>query len=637
MINLHDVSLRRGEKLLFDHANLTIYPGNKIGIIGANGAGKTSLFAMIAGQLTPDSGDISLPQRLVFASVAQETPLINLTALEFALTGDQLLGELQKKLAAAEIAHDGHLIAQLHAQLDAIDGYSAPNRAAQLLSGLGFSADQHHLPVAHFSGGWRMRLNLASALMCRSDVLLLDEPTNHLDLDAIYWLEQWLATQYRGTLLVISHDRDFLDNIAQQIVHLSQKQIQVYNGNYSQFERQQAERLAQQQAIYAKQQRERAHMEAFVARFRAQATKARQAQSRLKALARMDVMAAVHIDSPFRFGFYTPEKLPHPLLQLRHASAGYGEKSIVDDVTMILEPGARIGFLGYNGAGKSTLLKVLAAEIAPLGGERLESANLRVGYFAQHQLEQLDYKSNGLQHLLRLSPSSREQELRNFLGQFGFHGDDALRTIDSFSGGEKARLALALLVWQKPTLLFLDEPTNHLDLDMREALILALQDFPGAMVIISHDRHLLRTTVNEFILVANGKARPFDGDLDDYRDWLLASRDQDTSSLNSNDSQQESAANRKQRKRDEAQQRQHSGQKRRPLEQKCQLLEKQIAEYASQKAALLAQLTDPDLYSETKKAQLKECLKKQAELDRALAEAEDAWLLAHDELDNLAS
>lgn len=634
MITLTDVSLRRGEKLLFDHANLTIYPGNKIGIIGANGAGKTSLFAMISGQLTPDTGDISLPQRLVFASVAQETPLLNVSALEFTLSGDHLLCELQKQLVAAEIAHDGHLIARLHAELDAVDGYTAPHRAAQLLSGLGFSVEQQLLPVAHFSGGWRMRLNLASALMCRSDVLLLDEPTNHLDLDAIYWLEQWLA-QYRGTLLVISHDRDFLDNIAQQIVHLSQKQIQVYNGNYSQFERQQAERLAQQQASYAKQQRERAHMESFVARFRAQATKARQAQSRLKALARMDVMAAVHVDSPFRFSFYAPEKLPHPLLQLRHVSAGYGEHRIVNNVTMILEPGARIGFLGYNGAGKSTLLKVLAGEIAPLGGERLESANVRVGYFAQHQLEQLDYKSNSLQHLLRLSPTSREQELRNFLGQFGFHGDEALRTIDSFSGGEKARLALALLVWQKPTLLFLDEPTNHLDLDMREALILALQEFPGAMVIISHDRHLLRTTVDEFVLVANGKVQPFDGDLDDYRDWLLASREQNSSATNSNDPSQESSANRKQRKRDEAQQRQESGQKRRPLEQKCQQLEKQIAEYAKQKSTLLAQLSDTDLYSEAKKAQLKECLKKQSELDKAVAEAEDAWLLAHDELDKM--
>lgn len=631
MISLQNVSLRRGEKLLFDNANLTIYPGNKIGIIGANGAGKTSLFAMISGQFPPDTGDITRSPRLVFASVAQETPLLDASALDYALDGDHDLTELRAQLMLAEAANDGHRIAHLHTQMDAIDAYTAPNRAAQLLSGLGFPAAQQHLPVAHFSGGWRMRLNLARALMCRSDVLLLDEPTNHLDLDAIYWLEQWL-TSYRGTLLVISHDRDFLDNIALQIVHISQQQLQLYNGNYSQFERQQAERLAQQQATYAKQQRERAHMESFVARFRAQATKARQAQSRLKALARMDVMAALHIDSPFRFGFHAPEKLAHPLLQLRKASAGYGGHSIVDNVTMVLEPGARIGFLGHNGAGKSTLLKVLAGQMTPLNGERLESANLRIGYFAQHQLEQLDYRSNSLQHVLRLSPTAREQELRNFLGQFGFHGDDALRTIGSFSGGEKARLALALLVWQKPALLFLDEPTNHLDLDMREALILALQEFPGAMVIISHDRHLLRTTVNEFMLIADGKAQPFEGDLDDYRDWLLSTRKEDATT---NQTINQTTTDRKAQKREEAQQRQMIGQKRRPLEQKCQQLEKKIEQYAQQKAALLVMLTEPDFYSEAKKTQLKECLKKQAELDKALAEAEEAWLTAHAELDAL--
>ncbi len=519
MLELRDVSLRRGPRLLFANADLTLHSGQRVGVTGANGTGKSSLFALLRGELHADTGDCRLPPNWTIAQVAQETPALDIPALDYVLRGDAELERLQAQLRDAETAHDGHLLAQLHAQLEAIDGYSAPSRAARLMHGLGFKADQERLPVAQFSGGWRMRLNLAQALMCRSDLLLLDEPTNHLDLDAVLWLEEWLQ-RYPGMLLLISHDREFLDRTVQHILHIEREQVRLYAGNYSEFENRRAELLAQQQSAFERQQREIAHIQHFIDRFKAKASKAKQAQSRIKALGRLERIAAAHADSPFHFEFPAPAKLPHPLLQLEKISAGYADTTILSNVELSLAPGDRLGLLGPNGAGKSTLIKLLAGVIEPQSGKRLPAPDLDIGYFAQHQLEQLHAQSSPLLHLQRLAPRASEQSLRDFLGGFGFAGARAESAVAPFSGGEKARLVLAMLVYQAPNLLLLDEPTNHLDLEMRLALELALQDYPGAVVLVSHDRHLLRTVTDSFLLVAGGQALPFDGDLDDYRRWL---------------------------------------------------------------------------------------------------------------------
>ena len=507
MLTLRQLSLQRGGKPLFENVSLTVYPGWKVGVIGANGSGKSSLFALLRDELHPDIGDLDLPPRWTVAHVAQETPALPAPALEFVLDGDAELRQIERDLQAAEVAHDGARQAELHAHFDAIDGYSARARAGKLMSGLGFATDQLERPVAEFSGGWRVRLNLARALMCRSDLLLLDEPTNHLDLDAVLWLEQWLRG-YPGTLLLISHDRDVLDNVADHIAHIDQHRITLYPGHYTAFEEQRAARLALQQAAYEKQQREITHLESFIARFRAKATKARQAQSRIKALERMERIAAAHVDSPFEFGFAAPERLPNPLLAVEKVAAGYGERQVLDRVDLVIGPGTRLGLLGPNGAGKSTLIKLLAGMLRPLAGRIEIGQGLAIGYFAQHQLEQLRPDWSALRHLQQLDERASEQELRNFIGGFGFHGDRALDPVAPFSGGEKARLALALLVWQRPNLLLLDEPTNHLDLDMRHALTLALQDYQGALIVVSHDRHLLRTVTDEFLLVGKAGRNP---------------------------------------------------------------------------------------------------------------------------------
>ncbi len=441
------------------------------------------------------------------------------------MDGDTELRVLQAQLVEAEAADDGERQASLFGRLEAIDGYTAPTRAARLMAGLGFSEAQMQQPVDSFSGGWRMRLNLAQALMCRSDLLLLDEPTNHLDLDAALWLQDWLRA-YSGTVLLISHDRDFLDLCVDHIALLAEQRLHAYTGNYSAYEKQRATQLAQQQAAHEKQQRTVAHLQQFVDRFRAKATKARQAQSRLKALARMEEIAPAHVDSPFTFGFRAPKDVPHPLLQLTEMDLGYAGEALLHGVKMDIQPGDRLGLLGPNGAGKSTLIKALVGELAPLAGQRKAAKTLQIGYFAQHQLEQLHGDDSPLGHLRRLDPVASEQELRNYLGSFGFIGDQALSLVAPFSGGEKARLVLALLVYQRPNLLLLDEPTNHLDLEMRHALNLALQDFEGAMLIVSHDRHLLRSVCDRFVLVAGGRAEPFDGDLDDYAHWMVAYRHQ---------------------------------------------------------------------------------------------------------------
>ena len=631
MINLSQLTIRRGPRVLFSDTSFKIHDGHKVGITGANGCGKSSLFALIRGELQADSGSLSLPKGAVIAHVAQETPAVECSALDYVLDGDNELRSLQRRLVQAENDEDGHLQGELHAQLDAIHAYTANSRAARLLHGLGFKSDQYEYPVSQFSGGWRMRLNLAQALMCRSDILLLDEPTNHLDLDAVLWLENWLQ-RYPGTLLLISHDRDFLDTIVNHIAHTEQQTLTLYNGNYSSFEQQRSEQLAQQAAAYRKQQREVAHMQTYVDRFRAQATKARQAQSRLKALQRMTLITAAHVDSPFHFKFNPPEQLPNPLLQLEDTSAGYNDKLILDAFKFNLEPGARIGLLGPNGAGKSTLIKLLAGELSPLSGERKEAKYLNLGYFAQHQLEQLDPQASALLHLQRIDKNATEQQLRTHLGGFGFHDDRVLEKIEPFSGGEKARLVLAILVYLRPNLLLLDEPTNHLDLEMRLALSVALQNYEGAMVIVSHDRHMLRTVCDEYYLVYDGKVEIFDGDLDDYKSWIQLQDKQSDITIESSGNQT-STVSKKDQRRDAALKRE----KLKPLTNKLKNLEKSLSKLEEAKSQLESRLADSAIYEENNKQQLSELLSKQAENQQALDAAEEEWMEISEQLQSLTN
>jgi ATP-binding cassette subfamily F protein 3 len=634
MLILRKLCLQRGGKPLFEDLSLTIYPGQRVGVIGANGSGKSTLFALLKGELHQDSGDLELPPRLTIAHVAQETPALTVPAIEYVLDGDTELRAVEAALLAAEAAHDGTRLAELHGHFEAIDGYAARSRAGRLLAGLGFSADQLQRPVAEFSGGWRVRLNLACALMCRSDLLLLDEPTNHLDLDAVLWLEQWLRG-YPGTLLLISHDRDFLDNVVDCIAHLERRQIRLYSGDYTAFEAQRAARLALQQAAYEKQQREIAHLQGFIDRFRAKATKARQAQSRIKALERMERIAAAHVDSPFYFSFAEPEKLPDPLLVLDKGMVGYAERIVLEGISLVISPGTRLGLLGPNGAGKSTLIKLLAGRAPLLGGRLTAGQGLAIGYFAQHQLEQLRPEWSPLQHLQALDARTTEQDLRNFLGGFGFTGDQAVIPVAPFSGGEKARLALALLVWQRPNLLLLDEPTNHLDLEMRYALTLALQDYQGALIVVSHDRHLLRTTTDAFMLVADGRVRPFDGDLDEYREWLNE-RQRTAKDAAATDNAGNSAAGRRDQKRLAAEQRNQLAAKRRPLEQQVKALEQGMERLAAARADIVSALAEPAMYEDANKARLKGLLLQQGQTDRELEQLEEAWLGLQEELETVA-
>lgn len=629
MLSFQNISLRRGSRLLFEHFNLTIHPGQRVGLTGANGCGKSSLFDLILGQLQPDAGEFNRPSQWVLAHVAQETPAVETPALDYVLDGDTELRFLQAELAKAEQAGDGTAQGALHARIETIDGYTAPVRAVKLMHGLGFTADQETLPVRAFSGGWRMRLNLAQALMCRSDLLLLDEPTNHLDLDAVLWLESWLST-YPGTLLLISHDRELLDRVVDHIAHIENKTVDYYRGNYSEFERHRAEQLAQQQASYQKQQREIAHIQRFVDRFRAKATKARQAQSRIKALQRMERIAPAHIHSPFHFSLPQPEKLPANLLRLRQVALGYDQREVLSRVNLDLTPGDRIGLLGPNGAGKSTLIKLLAGELQARTGTVDSSPDLRIGYFAQHQIEQLDAHQSPLQHLQRLTPTATEKEMRDFLGGFNFQGDQALEPVAPFSGGEKARLALALLVSQRPNLLLLDEPTNHLDLEMRHALTAALQDFEGAMVVVSHDRHLLRSTTDIFWLVADHTASPFDGDLENYQQWLSQRQSSTEETPHEAPSEPHHAAARKERRRQEAERRRIL----QPLQKKLDEIEGTLEKLQAEKSTLDQELAHPDLYQDPQqKEHLKALLMKQARLEQTLIETEEAWLMASEDLE----
>ncbi|WP_028241459.1 ATP-binding cassette domain-containing protein [Stutzerimonas azotifigens] len=630
MIRLQNLTLQRGPQRLLEGAELTLHPGQKAGLVGANGAGKSSLFALLRGELGPDGGDCQLPPDWRIAHMRQEVDNLERQAVDYVLDGDTWLRRVQADLQAAEAAGDGSALARLHAELDAADGYSADARARKLLAGLGFSAEQMERRVGDFSGGWRMRLNLAQALMCPSDLLLLDEPTNHLDLDAILWLEGWL-TAYPGTLLLISHDRDFLDAVVGHVIHLEQRKLMLYRGGYSAFERTRAERLAQQQQAYEKQQAQRAHMESFIRRFKAKATKARQAQSRIKALERLEELAPAHVDSPFDFRFREADKVSSPLLDLAEGRLGYGDKVVLEKVKLQLAPGARIGLLGPNGAGKSTLIKTLAGELAPLGGRLTRGENLVVGYFAQHQLDALDAKASPLLHLQRLAPQEREQTLRDFLGGFDFRGERCDEPVLNFSGGEKARLALALIAWGKPNLLLLDEPTNHLDLEMRLALTLALQDFEGAVVVVSHDRHLLKSTTDEFLLVAEGRIDAFDGDLEDYARWLVEFRNRQQPVVDS--APTADRTDRRAQRQAAAALRQQLA----PHKRQAEKLEKELGLLQARLATLEAALADPALYEAARKDELRERLAEQAALKAREAELEEAWLAALETLENLQS
>ena len=634
MIQLQKASLQRGHNILLEKADLTLHSGWKVGLVGANGAGKSSLFKLILGELHCDSGDLDLSGGMRIAHMAQEVASSERSALDYVLDGDQRLRQIQQALAEAEAKHDLHQLGVLHAELDSHNGYNAESRAAQLLAGLSFQPADMQRQVTEFSGGWRIRLNLAQALMCPSDLLLLDEPTNHLDLDATIWLEQWLR-QYPGMLILISHDRDFLDNVVSHITHMEHKQLHLYKGGYSAFELQRADRLAQQQSAFEKQQQRISEIESFVNRFKAKATKAKQAQSRIKELERMEKIAPAHVDSPFSFKFCAADKMSSPLLTLYDAQCGYADKPVLNNTALTLTPGMRIGLLGPNGAGKSTLVKTLVGELALCSGERHESENLQIGYFAQHQLEALDMQASALLHIKRISPDASEQEIRNFLGAFGFIGDRALEAVDNFSGGEKARVALAMIAWQKPNLLIMDEPTNHLDLEVRHALTLALQSFEGVLILVSHDRHLLRNTVDEFMLVAAGKVEAFKGDLDDYQQWLLEQKREQqkteatTKPETANDNL--SAAERKEQKRLAAERRS----KLRPVKQKLEKLEAEMENQHQQLAELESQLADPSLYGETQKDRLKQLLQSQAELKQAAAATEERWMEQQETLELL--
>ncbi|MCT8657021.1 ABC transporter ATP-binding protein [Glaesserella parasuis] len=634
MIFFTDLTLKRGQTILLEQANATIHTGQKVGLIGKNGCGKSSLFALLKNELQTEGGDASYPKNWSIAWVNQETPALDISALDYVIQGDREYTQLTAQLEQANLENNGNLIATLHAQLDTIDAWTIQSRASTLLNGLGFSTEQLQLPVKSFSGGWRMRLNLAQALICRSDLLLLDEPTNHLDLDAVIWLERWLSN-YHGTLLLISHDRDFLDPIIDRVLHIEQQKLFDYTGNYSAFEIQRATKLAQQNAAYQQQQQKIAHLQKFIDRFKAKATKAKQAQSRVKALEKMELIAPAYADSPFSFEFREPLSLPNPLLMMEKVSAGYGERTVLQSVKLNLVPGSRIGLLGRNGAGKSTLIKLLAGEIQAQSGHTQLAKGVQLGYFAQHQLDTLRADESALWHLARLAPEKTEQELRNYLGGFAFHSDKVKQAVSSFSGGEKARLVLALIVWQRPNLLLLDEPTNHLDLDMRQALTEALTQYEGSLVIVSHDRHLLRSTVNEFYLVHDGKVEEFNGDLEDYQKWLNelnaqleCAKKADNSTACNNEN---SAVNRKEQKRQEAELRQQAA----PLRKKLTQLEKELEKLTASLTTLEETLVSPEIYDAENKAKLTDILAKQVATKKQLEEVEMEWLEVQEQLEVL--
>ena len=629
MIRFSNLTLRRGAKVLLEGADATVNPGERIGLIGANGSGKSSLFALLRGELHADRGDVDFPAHWRIAQVAQETPALERPAVEYAIDGDTGLRGLERQLAEAEAANDGNRIGEVHAALADADAYTARSRAERLLTGLGFAQDELERPVSAFSGGWRMRLNLAQALMCPSELMLLDEPTNHLDLDAIIWLEEWLK-RYPGTLLVVSHDRDFLDSVVTGILHIDQKKLRRYSGGYSSFEEQRAQALVLAQSQIEKQQRERAHLQSFIDRFKAKATKARQAQSRMKMLAKMEELAPLHVAAPFSFEFREPLRAPNPLLVMEDVAAGYGERAVLRDIHLSLQAEQRIGLLGVNGAGKSTFIKTVAGVLKPLAGSAIFNKGLAIGYFAQHQVEMLRMDCSPLWHLARLPGNERvrEQELRSYLGGFNFPGDMATDPIEHFSGGEKARLALALIVWQRPNLLLLDEPTNHLDLETREALAVALAQFEGTLILVSHDRHLLRATTEQLLIVKEGRVEPFDGDLDDYRESLLKKEDAVERT------KPPAREARPPLDRGAAKAGAQGARKRKGVESRLKRIEEAMAKLNAKKTDIDSQLAQPDVYADGEK--VKGLMLDQAYLAKELDQLESEWLEKQAELEGPA-
>lgn len=603
MISLNNISLQLSSKLLFENVSLTIFDQQKIGLVGANGSGKSSFFKLLLGEYHPDSGQVHIPKNCRMAHLAQDVPPLARSALDFVIDGDQTLREIEKSLQKAEHNHDDQQIAALHEKFAEIDGYSAAARAAKLLDGLGFNTAAQQKAVKDFSGGWRTRLSLAQTLMCPADILLLDEPTNHLDLDAIVWLEKWLQ-KFPGTLVIVSHDRVFLDNIVEQIIHVDNQQFKIYSGNYSAFEKIHAEQLALQQKLYEKQQKQIVHMMSFVNRFKAKASKAKQAQSRLKAIQKIDLVAAAHVDSPFDFEFPAIEPPPNPLLTLTQATIAYQPQNpVLTTVNLQIYPGMRMGLLGVNGAGKSTLIKVLAGQLKPIQGECYIADKVKLGYYAQHQIEQLNFSQSPMWHLQQLAPSTTpSSRLRQFLGGFGFSGDMALSSIEKFSGGEKARLALALLVWQAPNLLLLDEPTNHLDLEMRNALTMALQSYQGALILVSHDRYLIETATDELFLIADHTLKPFAGDLNDYQKWLATARETKSTTPAKNTAET------------------------RKLKEQAEKLERQLQKLQLEKEKIETQLSDNKLYQADNKLTLQTLLQSQQQLLQKIHETEAQWL-----------
>lgn len=637
MIKLSNVSLLRGRKLLLEDASAQVFPGHKVALIGSNGCGKSTLFALLRSELTVDAGDCSVPSDWRIVSVAQETPATDRRAIDYVIDGDKHLRMLQEKLRVAEQEEDGVQIGQVHGQLEQAGAYDVESRAATILSGLGFTNSQLTAPVTDFSGGWRMRLNLAQALLCPSDLLLLDEPTNHLDLDAVIWLEKWLQ-RFSGTLLLISHDKAFIDNTVAQIISVEQQKLVTYTGNYSAFETQRAERIRLQNLEYDKQQQKVAHLNSFITRFKAKASKAKQAQSRIKQLEKMETLLPAHMASPFSFSFAPPSALPNPLVQMEKVQLGYGEHTVLQQVKLNLVPGSRIGLLGRNGQGKSTLIKLLAGVHAPKNGIFNTAKGLKIGYFAQHQLETLDANATPILHLQRIDKKATEQHLRDYLGGFGFNGDEALAPVAPMSGGEKARLVLALIVYQKPNLLLLDEPTNHLDLEMRHALNIALQGFEGAMVLVSHDRFLLSSVCEDFYLVDRGYVEPFTGDLDDYRDWILKQQaaEKAKSNQDAKDEIQGEQADKPERKIDRKEEKRREAEFRKqiaPLKRAVEKHEKNMESHSASLADVEEALADTTLYGEDRKSDLMQLLDKQTLLKQRLEEEEMAWLDAQEQIE----
>ena len=637
MIVFNNISLKRGQTELLDNAVATITPKQKVGLVGKNGCGKSSLLALLKKELQPEGGDVTYPSNWAVSWVNQETPALDVSAIDYVIQGDREYCHLQQELARANEQNDGNAIARIHDRLDAINAWTIRSRAETLLHGLGFTQVETNHAVKSFSGGWRMRLNLAQSLLCPSDLLLLDEPTNHLDLEAVIWLERWLVN-YQGTLVLISHDRDFLDPIVNKILHIEHQKLNEYTGDYSSFEVQRATKLAQQAAMYRQQQQKIAHLQSYIDRFKAKATKAKQAQSRVKALERMELIAPAYADNPFTFAFRSPATLPSPLVMIEQASAGYGEEEsaveILSKIKLNLVPGSRIGLLGKNGAGKSTLIKLLAGELTALSGNVQLAKGVQLGYFAQHQLDTLRADESALWHMQKIAPEQTEQQVRDYLGSFAFHGDKVNQAVKSFSGGEKARLVLALIVWQRPNLLLLDEPTNHLDLDMRQALTEALVDYEGSLVVVSHDRHLLRNTVEEFYLVHDKQVEEFKGDLDDYQKWLTEQNSQLISKSNDEIEATENATsnqNRKEQKRREAELRQQTA----PFRKKIVQLEDKMDKYSQQLVEIENQLSDSELYNAENKEKLTALLNEQVTVKKSLEIVEADWMIAQETLEGM--